>query len=162
MARSLEGKWFHNCYNNGVEAVVSHEIWENIEKRYAIVRALGLLEDVREKIVWKEDILPHLPEMPIFTFASTDRVTKSPWLTGTRSSEDRENDLHRLLNYITKNGGWFSNIPFYVPFSNGAEMGLHGPKAQLSELRYVTTNSQFEETFGVSLDELRASGDKYL
>ena len=90
-----------------------------------------------------------------------DRTFGAPWFTGTTSPEG-SNDLHRLLNYITRNGGWFSSASFYVPFSNGAETGLHGTDAQLNELRYVTTSAQFEETFDISLSELRASGDKYL
>lgn len=154
MARSLEGKWFHNYYNNGVEAVVSGGIYQNMRKKRAITLAL---ENMGKGNGDQGDMLPHIPETPVFTFASKDRVDKSPWFTGTTSS-----DSCRLLNYITRNGGWFSNASFYVPFSNGAEIGFHGPEAQREELRYVTTDVQFEETFGISLQELRDSGDKYL
>lgn len=154
MARSLEGKWFHTCYNNGVEAVVSHEVFENIRRKRLILTKLKV----------KNDLLPHISEVPIFTFVNIGRLEESPWFTGTCSTRDDPNvsDVRLLLNYITRNGGHFGGAMFYVPFSNGAEMGLHGSQSQRDELRYVTTDAQFMEAFGVSLNELRNSGDKYL
>jgi hypothetical protein len=88
-------------------------------------------------------------------------VTKSPWFTGT-DDPNGDSDLTSLLNYITRNGGRFCSSSFHVPFSNGAEVGLHGREAQLNELRYVTTDSQFKETFGISLGELRVLKDEHL
>ena len=153
MARSLEGKWFHICYNNGVYAVVSHEIYENIRRKRQILVRLEM----------ERDLIPHIPETPIFTFAGKDRVAKSPWFTGNDGdSDDRKNDWHRLMNYIHREGGHYIDATFYVPFSNGCETGLHGPATQCDELRYVTTDAQFKETFGISLAELRDSDEKYL
>ena len=161
MARSLEGRWFHLCYNSGVHALVSNEVYENQMRRNAIILA-PMMDRLREQID-KRDILPHIPDRPIFTFARQERVQKSPWFTGMDTdTPGYPSDLKRLLNYITRNGGQFANAGFYVPFSNGTEMGRHGTDSQFNELRYVTTNSQFEETFGISLNELRDSGHKYL
>ena len=162
MTRSLEGKWFHNFYNNGVEAIVTHEVWENMRKKRAVML---MLENMSKRNGDQEDMLPHIPDTPVFTFASKERVDKSPWFTGTMSNTSsfpENRDLTRLLNYITRNGGQFGSGSFHVPFSNGAEIGFHGPDAQVDELRYVTTSQQFEETFGISMNELRNSGDKYL
>ena len=144
MARSLEGKQFYICYNNGVNAVVSGDILEDIQKKRAVASVLRATDD-------DVDFTPHIPEFPIFTFANEERVSRSPWFTGIF-----ETDLKPLLGHIANNGGRiYGDSSFHVPFSNGCEVSSHGREAQLEELRYVTTSAQFEETFGISLHELR-------
>jgi hypothetical protein len=70
-----------------------------------------------------------------------ERFEKSPWITG----DDKM--LNALISHIRNNGGSVKSEGFYVPFSNGCELGIHGEKAMTSELLYVTTERQFVNNF---------------
>ena len=91
----------------------------------------------------------HIAQTPVFTFVTQERVGNSPWYTGTH-------DLHKALcRYIEREGGEVKELSsVWVPFSNGSERGLHGFDSQVDELRYVTSDRQFVDTFGVSAQQL--------
>jgi hypothetical protein len=147
MARSLERKLFHTCTNNGVTAVISHATKIALHQKCLIQDAL-----VREIVVETEKAhqignvvmvgLAHIGT-PIFTFSSSERVLRSPWFTGTL------NLLEELKSHVSAQGGRFEAASFFVPFSNGAEQGLHGLESQGAELRYVTTAQDFYDTFAI-------------
>jgi hypothetical protein len=163
MARSLEGKWFMVCYNNGVDALVSNLVYKDIMRRQEILLHSSIRE-LQSAIGTAVNLLPQFPVGPIFTFTHAERYAKSPWFTGTcpeDSNTSRANDFTRLQNYITRHGGHTNTARFYVPFSNGIETGMHGVPRQLHELSYATTHAQFEETFGISLRELRDPRNEY-
>lgn len=153
MARRLEGRRFYANYNNGVRAIASAEVVMTGRKRRMI--ELWISDKSSDDYSRRQTLLEatktglaHLRLTPIFTFADSERVKEQPWFTG-------DNDLHLLLTgYIAEEGGVIS-LGLYVPFSNGAEMGAHGPEAMSEELKFVTTDGQFEETFGITLKELR-------
>lgn len=146
MGTKLEGKTFFTCQNNGVEALISEAIADNRSKAFDIARVLSEHEFEKRPLI--ESALAHLPRGPIFTFVSLERFGRSPWFTGTHR------DLKELCAYIEEEGGKVTQGSFCVPFSNGAETGLHGASAQLSELAYVTGADEFESIFGIGLNEI--------
>jgi len=138
-------KKYYSCYNNGVMAIVSEETYNDIQKYWEIVQRLAC----RNLAETASPALKHLC-VPIFTFAHIERVKESPWFTG-----ECDNFLFKLLKHIRDNGGkLIEGESFYVPFSNGCEVGLHGEAVMRNELAYVTTEQQFLETFGVSISEI--------
>jgi len=149
MARSLEGKAFFVGYNNGVTAIVTEDVLENRDKRLAILNALRKDNNPLPHIDRiAEKGLGHIPDSPIFTFARDERADNEPWFTGNNTF------LQRVFNHIAKEGGQCIKRSFWIPFSNGAEVGLHGDEAQIEELRYVTTYQNFIDTFAIEEDEI--------
>ena len=144
-------KFFAN-YNNGVTAIVSEEVYNDIHRQRMIRQQFVAREEsVEYKDRWRADLASKATEhltVPIFTFASDDRFEESPWFTGNRQV------YKTLVEYIRKNGGVVEEGGFFVPFSNGCEIGMHSKDAMKSELAYVTTSQQFRETFGISQAEL--------
>lgn len=150
MARRLEGQEFNSAYNNGVSAIAHRTVREHAYRCSEIVKRLteehggssSPLADAIEAALQNSN-------GPIFTFASTERVAESPWFTGDGF------DLYALLTHIEQEGGVIARS-LYVPFSNGLELGFHGTAAQVLELGWVASGWQFFQTFGITLDELRA------
>lgn len=144
---------FYTCSNNGVTALVSELVLADINKKNAIRQ---ILNDDDHKVKGRDiseplsEGLKHLNTKPVFTFVRGERFAKSPWFTG---GEDLISSLHQHLTEkcITVQEGWF-----HVPFSNAAEIGVHGDQARASELSYVTTEQQFIDAFGISIEELLA------
>lgn len=155
MARSLAGKTFFTSYNNGVTTITSEEILRNREKVGQIREALQQQELRAGGLIPRDDLataaqegLRHIPKVPIFTFSDMERHSRSPWLSGNFHLENA------VIAYIEEEGGKCKPVYSYVPFSNGTELGLHGPEAMCSELRYVTTETQFRDTFGIGPREV--------
>lgn len=152
----LQGRTFFINNNNGVTAIVDQLVNANGEKRRALYRSLvesrvpGSPD--REEGAEAFDIgLEHLWGTPVFTFADVERVARSPWFTGSSVL------LDSVCRYIEKEDGLLiRGRSIFVPFSNGAETGLRGPRprAQAYELRYVTTEHQFLDTFGATIAEV--------
>ncbi len=154
MARRLEGQVFYTGYNNGVQALAHESVVRNMELVNKIASwhdnpKNGFQDYDRRRVHVKAalEALGHIPTKPIFTFAGKERAEAQPWFTGDTY------DLDLLLKYLQSEGARIGT-GLYVPFSNGAEMGIHGIEAMQSELGYVTTRSQFKEVFGISMDEL--------
>jgi hypothetical protein len=158
MARSLEGKKFFKWLNNGVCALVRSDVYAQWHRVNNIKLKLlyggehhGRTND--EVIEAVNRGLAHIPVTPYFTFVPERRLEDSPWHTGDKQL------LGFLLTYIHKEGGYFEegrNV--YVPFSNGAELGLSGLAGQEDQLKYVTTDQQFADTFGISAEEIQRRG----
>lgn len=140
MTRSLKGKKFFFCSNNGVTAVVEESILRNIERRQNIERTLG--ESVG-------NALDHLQQTPIFTFADSSSENIGYFVTSHMSWV-----ANALKRYIVAMDGTYEGGSFYVPFSNQYERRRVDRKTQAAELRYVTSEQQFEETFGASVREI--------
>ncbi len=139
MARNLERQTFFVSMNNGVYGVVAADVFANLQRRAAIERRFPGLGDA----------LLDLPTRPIFTFAKSERVVDAPWFSGT------DNHFAMLRWHLEKQcGAYIEGGNFYVPFSNAHELGHAGPEVQRFELAFVTSNRQFEETFGTTLREL--------
>lgn len=145
-ARRLEGRVFCTAYNNGVYAIVTADVMANLSRVGKIVARLRAMDVEDEHVdIWK--MFAHIPRTPIFTFTREERAKESPWFTGD------EMVYHALVDYlIPGTGGEVRSSGFFVPFSNGMEVGIHGSKAQQDELRHVTTEQQFREAFGVSFE----------
>ena len=142
-------KRYYSCYNNGVNAIVSEEVLRDLEKRqeiYKVFQGHSAHFQTQEYEVAKAEGLRGLG-LPIFTFVNPERFKTAPWCTGDTDL------LTALQKQIQKDGGVLYITGFYVPFSNGAECGLSGPESVAAELAYVTTERQFRETFGVSIEE---------
>lgn len=142
-------KRYYSCYNNGVNAIVSEEVLRDLEKRQEIYKVFWSHSAYFQSAEFnsaRRDGLRGLG-VPIFTFVSPERFKTAPWCTG-------DNDLRdAVLKQIQKNGGDVYIKSFHVPFSNGIECGLSGPESMVAELAHVTTEQQFRETFGVSIEE---------
>jgi hypothetical protein len=155
MTRSLEGKVFYQCRNNGVTAIVSRATQQNRERRQRISNALtrgneGSVEQKAGLLRAIEEGLAHIPIGPVFTFANSERTSTSPWFTG------GEVFLDFLREYIVANGGRIDeSYEFWVPFSNAAETGVHGPGALRAELRHVTTEEDFVKEFGIAREDMK-------
>lgn len=155
MAGSLTGVTFFQNSNNGVTALIREDLQQNNEKVTRIHHTLepSKLGQVRDAIY---DALSHIPQKPVFTFVSRERLFRHPWFTGD------ETLLVMIEEYIRKEGGTVTNnSSVWVPFSNGSEMGLHGLDAQRDELAYVTSEADFVAMFGttsVALDWAMSRG----
>ncbi len=149
MARSLEGKTFFVNYNNGVTSITPERVVRNqglvATTHDRIASGMNQMDaEVRAQYMDAlKDALAHIPTTPVFTFVDDERKSKSPWFTGTTHTENA------LVEWVKENGGHIEGNAGYVPFSNAAELGVHGPDAMRNELRYVTTEAQFEEIFGI-------------
>jgi len=144
--RRLEGQVFHVSYNNGVDALVSDAVLADLI-RWGEISSASALADSERSVV--EEGLAHLLAGPVFTFTSRERFMRNPWFTG----DDAFRDV--LIRHIRDLGGHVQERSFNVPFSNGSEVGLHGPDGQSAELRYATTEREFHDTFGVSTAYIR-------
>ncbi|MFA6177502.1 MAG: hypothetical protein WC694_01245 [Candidatus Paceibacterota bacterium] len=149
----MEKKKFYVCSNNGVTAVVTEQTHKDLQKYCAIgswfdeTDAEKLYEERRLRRTAISSALGHLCT-PTFTFTRPERASVSPWFTG-------DSELFwALTKHVENNGGVLLDGSCYVPFSNGSEVGLHGHEALKDELSYVTTEQQFQETFGISISEL--------
>ncbi len=150
MTRRLEGRAFHIYRNNGVIALTPQDYTE--ETSQLVDRLCGYYERGHLSSVEQADlvgaVLNTVLKKPVFTFVRTERAQQSPWFTG-----DVEL-LEALKDHIREQGGNIQGVSFYVPFSNGNELGIHGIKMLQDEIRWVTTDSQFLEEFGISRKEL--------
>lgn len=148
-------------FNNGVQAICTEEtnaawnqrrrILEVVEARYETTvdhnNSVELISRKKVAIAAAERSLP--PSGPIFTFAIPERVACSPWFTGAHD------DCRRLILHLEHTTELRVHQGLFVPFSNGCELGYHGPEALESELKFVTSPQQFRETWGISIQELR-------
>ena len=144
---------YYSCYNNGVQAIVSEDVMRGIEQSKLIqkffeYRDADIPANQRFRPAAAYKGLKHLA-VPVFTFASSERVMEQPWFTGTIE------EYSSLRRHIRANGDCIEEGWFYIPFSNGLELGLNGENAMKSELAYVTTGEQFREAFGISIAELQ-------
>jgi hypothetical protein len=145
-------KKFFTCSNNGVIAIVNEDVYNDIH-RQRMIRQYFTTRD--EKVEYSErwragvadNATNHL-NVPTFTFVRPERFQESPWFTASYDV------LNLLIDHIESIGGMIEDAGFYVPFSNGCEVGIHGKDSMKSDLTYVTTSQQFCETFGISLAEL--------
>lgn len=113
--------------NNSVTAVVTEEVYQENQRR----------QKLAEEAVAEGCLRPILlPVRPVFTFS--DASSLQCWVTGTMA------DLEVLLK-----GHLSKTRPFYVPFSNGYETGIHGPELQRQEWSFHTTLGEAMETFGL-------------
>lgn len=148
-------KKFFICYNNGVTALVSEEVKNDLHKQYVIWQNFAEREKDEEytkrwRAATASEATRHL-KTPIFTFVQDERFKKSPWFTG-------NDELLEMLCLHIKECGWeIEEGSFFVPFSNGCEIGLHGKDSMKSELAQVTTEQQFRETFGLTTSALKSS-----
>lgn len=116
-------KSFLTCYNNGTTAVV--------------------LEDDLKKLGVTENLLslgPKRSGIKVFTFCSARRMQEDPHAR--RIFTGDMDFMHRLLQ-----GHRVSESYFYVPFSNGAERGVHGTAELDRELEWCTTAQDVVDTF---------------
>jgi hypothetical protein len=143
MARSLAGKIFYSYVNNGVDTIVSEDVLQALNR----FRQIGdditkeLRHDLRPEVRTKiAEAMVHLC-VPIFTFVRKSRLEKDPVYTGDRRL------LDALTEYIGAQGGRVEQESYYVPFSSGPED---------HDYRYVTSDKQFFDTFGVSIEKLKS------
>ncbi|MFA6270038.1 MAG: hypothetical protein WC657_02400 [Candidatus Paceibacterota bacterium] len=145
-------------HNNGVTAVVSQEVFSDIRKLGEIRQ---LFSDRERDKSYDDRFLAESADRglsaigkPVFTFTRNERAAESPWFTG-------DGELFKALAaHINENGDCIETGGFFVPFSNGCEIGIHGKESMASELAFVTTEQQFRETFGISRMELLAKAKK--
>jgi hypothetical protein len=147
--RRLEGQVFHTGFNNGVSALAHEAVVANFRKQNAIMNALKNLQTKEDRELIYSALDGHLPAYPIFTFVRPERFKDSPWFTG----DDKL--FIALTEYLKNHGARVIHQGLFVPFSNGYEVGAHGVDAQAGELCYVTSDEEFEKTFGVSIKELQ-------
>ena len=141
-------------HNNGVTAVVSQEVFNDIKK---LGKIRQLFSDRERDKSYDDRFLAESADRglraigkPVFTFTRNERASESPWFTG-------DGELFKALtDYINENGDCIETGGFFVPFSNGCEIGIHGKDAMASEMAYVTTEQQFRDTFGITIAELKA------
>ncbi len=138
-------------------AIVSEEVYNDLRKAHQIWEHFKERDDERNipyndqwKALTASQAVGHLT-VPIFTFTHDERWKTQPWFTGGEKLWSMLNDyFEQSDNYIERDRS------FFVPFSNGAELGMHGKDAMVGEFRYVTTETQFRDTFGISPTELKA------
>lgn len=145
-------KRYYYGYNNGVSAIVGEATLASIRKHNDIWQLFADREkEVEYKERWRAEVASEATRnltTPIFTFVRRERFVESPWFTG-----DTEL-MHALVAEIKERGDIIQEAGFYVPFSNGCEVGIHGKSSMRSELGYVTSENQFEQVFGISINSL--------
>jgi hypothetical protein len=144
---------YYFCSNNGVTAVVGEKTYKNLQKYQAICTWFGerdIKKSFEERNLRTETACSGIEHLcvPTFTFTHPERASVSPWFTGDTII------LIALIRHIKNNLGLIQGGSFYVPFSNGCEIGLHGEESMRSELRYVTLEQQFQNEFRISTSEL--------
>ena len=142
---------FYVSTNNGVTGVVSEDVMRDINRRTLIAKCfartdINFGEQLRLQRATRH-ALQHL-STPTFTFSREWRVNAQPWFTGSRPL------LAALTQHIESMRHVIVFANFFVPFSNGHEIGHHGREAMAEEMGYVTTGRQFQETFGMSSVEI--------
>lgn len=150
MTQKMEGRVFLICHRGGVTAITpldySEETAELVERLCDYYDSQEFT--VMERASANSAVLQVVFRKPIFTFARSGRAKESPWFTG-------DHDLLGILhNYILEQGGEVRDGDFYVPFCNEHELRIYDTKALQDELRWITTNAQFLEEFGISREEL--------
>ena len=135
---------FATCNNCGVWAIATVQAIKERGRLSDIIREIGGLEET-DRIT---SVLRNKLDAPIFTFCKPDRYAHSPWFTGSHILREE------VLRHITENKGQIAPDHFYVPFTNDYESGRNGLDAQIQELTYVTSDAEFEETFGVTIQDL--------
>ena len=150
MARRLEGRVFHTHKNFGVRAIAEAGVAYDLNCLYGdvgIIRCLPAFDrsETNRQVLIRA--LSHLGR-PVFTFVDPERLVHQRWFSGSTPTQEA------LIDHIEKEGGIVRKEPFYVPFSNGIEMGHEGSEAELNELRFVTTSREFHETFGIHYGEV--------
>lgn len=145
---------FYTHKHNGVIAVISEEVLEGVKERSILYEQL-LKQCIQHGATEKKASfginkgLLHM-DIPTFTFVEQERFDRYPALfTGSY----REFDI--LYKRLMERGDKIKPEGFYVPFSNGLELGMRGAANLANELRFKTTRTQFRQTFGFSLGELR-------
>ncbi|OGC47906.1 hypothetical protein A2886_01460 [candidate division WWE3 bacterium RIFCSPHIGHO2_01_FULL_42_13] len=119
---------FYANSNNGVTAVMTEEAYLKLEERRTLIA-----ETERKGLG-----TPNLPQIgPIFTFGRGEHRSFK-CLTGSTIVMNRLLDDHEVLH---------GNI--WVPFSNGAELGIHGREEQQFELQFMTSLDEAVEAFGL-------------
>jgi len=111
------GKTFVVCMNNGVMAFISKEDWE-------------LLKKLGETAQWGD--MAEGDIIKVFTFCNS--TSRMGFVTGS------EDDMNYLFPGLPESFNMAANYyqHFYVPFSNGHEVGAHGEEAKASELKFRT------------------------
>ncbi len=113
---------FYINHNNGVTVVAPVHVIEEQKKTQ---------EDVGDQV--------RVPAKPVFTFTNLARRPQmKQWVTG------NYNILPQLLK-----GHETARRELYVPFSNGYETGIHGPKLREYEAQFVTSLDEAMEAFGL-------------
>jgi hypothetical protein len=135
---------FYKKWNNGVCALVSSTVADDMDKHARIYNRLGEMYKGRDLSSILNPGLRHLGS-PVFTFVSCERFKKSPWFTGD------EEFLDKLLGFLREEGHSIRNSSIFVPFSNGFDS-----ENMVEMLQDVTTSDQFTATFGISIDALKA------
>lgn len=148
MGIKLQGRTFFTNIHNSVSVIVDELTYNDGLKRSAIYRCLvGGHPNVsyarNQGTIAFNKGLNHLSGVPVFTFTDTRSELTGPWVTGSSAL------LESLWRYIEDEGGQIGMRPMFVPFSNGAQ-----PDADA--LRFVTTERQFLETFGITTEQVSA------
>jgi len=141
---------FYECRNNGVIALVNERIFHSLnlmgDIRADVYAASSRAPQAVQSVVTKG--LQHLMT-PIFTFSISHRIRNRNWFTGGSYLYDAVRKHMRATNH-----GLCGSYSFYVPFSNGLERGHGGSDGIAFELGFVTTEQQFQDTFGEGTREL--------
>ncbi|MEK7158298.1 MAG: hypothetical protein AAB733_01865 [Patescibacteria group bacterium] len=150
--RILEVREVRTGFRNGVQTICTQDVYDMYTKQQEIIRAIEKLyisdpDLCTRAIKAARGAMP--AASPIFTFAEAERVSQSPWFTGTHE------DCRSLLTHLGKFFELRMHDGLFVPFSSGSELGQHGLEALGSEYAFVTSPQQFRETWGISLKELR-------
>jgi hypothetical protein len=168
MAGTLQGKRFFTETQKGVIAVISEEILRNRSKIEAILARLPEHWRKKNPAIWKKGPLAqqeladqarrglkHIPTAPIFTFTQAQEGPSEPWFTG-------DSKLYAaLMKHIRSEGGILESGSFYVPFisghetARGSEHSIRARHGIRHELGYVSTEGQFQATFGIGVRELQ-------
>ena len=151
--KGVDVERYYLCNNNGVTAIVVEETYKDIMKNEMISswfeeRSTKKSHEERNLHAIVVCLATQYLSIPTFTFTHCNRASVSPWFTGDTKI------LIALIKHIKEMRGVLLDGSFYVPFSNGSEIGLHGVDSMRSELNYVTTQKQFRDTFGISISKL--------
>lgn len=150
MTQSLKGKVFFLHSEKGVMGITprddSKETAELIQRLREYYGTLSLTEEEYVNAVGA--VLLTIFRKPVFTFTHEGRAEKSSYLTGD------ETLANSLCAYIRNEGGVIRETEFYIPFVHGYEFGIHDIKALQDEIRWITTDAEFEREFCISKKEL--------
>lgn len=150
MTQNLKGKVFFLHSEKGVMGITprddDEETVDLVQRLRDYYGTLGLMEEEYVNAVGA--VLMTVLRKPVFTFAYGTRAEESPFFTG------NEAFAHELCTYIRSKGGVIRETEFYIPFVNGYEFGIHDIKALQDEIRWITTDAEFEREFCISKKEL--------
>ncbi len=164
MPGRFQGKTFIQGYNNGVYAfgeLKFSQALKNSPRLRAVIEwyknhptLFSKNESDHLEILKKIELVLQLRDyLPVFVFAArTDRAESQPWFLGDKRLAET------LLQYIRSEGGIIVEGG-YVPFSNGHEMGTSSAESLLNEIEFFATEEEFEDVFGISLEELKLKSE---